>query len=65
MKELKGFKIIELSPGESQTVNFEIESSLLEFYTFNNKWEAENGKFHAFIGSNSDVVDYKEFYLVD
>ena len=31
MKELKGFKIIELSPGESQTVNFEIESSLLEF----------------------------------
>ena len=55
MKELKGFKIIELSPGESQTVNFEIESSLLEFYTFNNKWEAENGKFHAFIGSNSDV----------
>ena len=65
MKELKGFKIIELSPGESQTVNFEIESSLLEFYTYNNKWEAENGKFHAFIGSNSDVVDYKEFYLVD
>ena len=65
MKELKGFKIIELSPGESQTVNFEIESSLLEFYTFNNKWEAENGKFHAFIGSNSDVVDYKEFHLVD
>ncbi len=65
MKELKGFKIIELSPGESQTVNFEIESSLLEFYTYNNKWEAESGKFHAFIGSNSDVVDYKEFYLVD
>ncbi len=65
MKELKGFKIIELSPGESQTVNFKIESSLLEFYTFNNKWEAENGKFHAFIGSNSDVVDYKEFHLVD
>ena len=65
MKELKGFKIIELSPGESQTVNFEIESSLLEFYTYNNKWEAEIGKFHAFIGSNSDVIDYKEFFLVD
>jgi len=64
MKELKGFEMIELAPGESKVVNFEIDSSLLEFYTYENKWEAEVGKFHAFIGTNSDVSDFKEFHLV-
>ena len=64
MKELKGFEMIELAPGESKVVNFEIDSSLLEFYTYENKWEAEVGKFHAFIGTNSDVNDFKEFHLV-
>jgi len=64
MKELKGFEMIELAPGESKVVNFEIDSSLLEFYTYENKWEAEVGKFHAFIGTNSDVSDFKEFNLV-
>ena len=64
MKELKGFEMIELAPGESKVVSFEIDSSLLEFYTYENKWEAEDGKFHAFIGTNSDVSDYKEFHLV-
>ena len=64
MKELKGFEMIELAPGESKVVNFEIDSSLLEFYTYENKWEAEVGKFHAFIGTNSDVSEFKEFHLV-
>ncbi|MAU30297.1 MAG: beta-glucosidase BglX [Flavobacteriaceae bacterium] len=65
MKELKGFKKIELNPGESKTVNFEIDNSLLEFYSFNNIWESELGKFHLFIGTDSNVSNYKEFYLVD
>ena len=63
MKELKGFKIVELAPGESEIINFEIDSSLLEFYTYNNKWEAEVGKFHIFIGGDSNVTEFKEFYL--
>ena len=61
MKELKGFKIVELAPGESEIINFEIDSSLLEFYTYNNKWEAEVGKFHVFIGGDSNVTEFKEF----
>ena len=65
MKELKGFEKIELSPGESKNLNFEIDNSLLEFYTYNNIWESEPGKFHVFIGTDSNVSDYKEFYLVD
>ena len=65
MKELKGFEKIELNPGESKIVNFEIENSLLEFYSYNNVWESESGKFHVFIGTDSNVIDHKEFYLTD
>ena len=65
MKELKGFEKIELNPGESKIVNFEIENSLLEFYSYNNVWESEPGKFHIFIGSDSNVREHKEFYLTD
>ena len=65
MKELKGFEKIELNPGESKIVNFEIDNSLLEFYSYNNIWESEPGKFHLFIGTDSNVSDYKEFYLID
>jgi len=65
MKELKGFEKIELNPGESKVVNFEIENSLLEFYSYNNVWESEPGKFHVFIGADSNVRDHKEFYLTD
>jgi beta-glucosidase len=65
MKELKGFEKIELNPGESKIVNFEIENSLLEFYSYNNVWESEPGKFHIFIGTDSNVRDHKEFYLTD
>ena len=65
MKELKGFEKIELNPGESKIVNFEIDNSLLEFYSYNNIWESEPGKFHLFIGTDSNISDYKEFYLVD
>ena len=65
MKELKGFKKIELNPGESKIVNFEIENSLLEFYSYNNVWESEPGKFHVFIGTDSNVRDHKEFYLTN
>ena len=65
MKELKGFKLIELNPGESTTVEFEIDNSLLEFYTYDKKWDSEPGKFQLFIGGNSDVSVYKEFNLLD
>ena len=65
MKELKGFEKIELNPGESKIVNFEIDNSLLEFYSYNNIWESEPGKFHLFIGTDSNVRDYKDIYLVD
>jgi beta-glucosidase len=53
IKELKGFELITLQPGESKTVRFEVTKETLEFYSANNKWEAEPGEFKIFIGGDS------------
>ncbi|RAR72937.1 beta-glucosidase BglX [Flavobacterium aciduliphilum] len=53
VKELKGFEMIELNPGEKKTVTFIIDEKLLKFYNSNGKWEAESGDFKIFIGGNS------------
>lgn len=53
VKELKGFEMIELSPNESKVVNFIIDEKAIEFFTANQKWEAEPGDFKVFIGGNS------------
>ncbi len=53
VKELKGFEMIELQPNQSKVVKFTIDEKTIEFYTANNKWEAETGDFKVFIGTNS------------
>nr|WP_288834208.1 beta-glucosidase BglX [uncultured Flavobacterium sp.] len=53
VKELKGFEMIELQPGESKKVNFTINKKTIEFYTAQSKWEAEPGDFKVFVGGNS------------
>jgi beta-glucosidase len=54
LKELKGFAKIELQPGETQLVNFEIEEDALKYYDDElRKWIAEPGIFELFIGGSS------------
>ncbi len=53
IKELRDFKQVELTHGESQTVIFEITPETLKFYTANNVWETEPGDFELMIGTNS------------
>ena len=53
VKELKDFKMVSLKPGESKEISFEIDSKTIQFYTANNKWEAEAGDFKLFIGGSS------------
>jgi beta-glucosidase len=53
VKELKGFQQIELQPGESQTIHFEITEEMLKFYNKDLQWVAEPGDFDVFIGGNS------------
>ena len=65
VRELKGFQIVELEPRESKTVAFKIDRSLLEFYSGNNRWEAESGDFDIYIGTNSNTKLKASFVLND
>jgi beta-glucosidase len=58
IKELKGFKKIQLKAGESKNVSFNICSSDLAFFTRDMSFKAEVGDFKVFVGTNS--VDVKE-----
>ncbi|MEO1518411.1 MAG: beta-glucosidase BglX [Bacteroidota bacterium] len=64
MKELKAFQQIQLKEGESQTVSFQISSEDLRFYTANERWEAEPGKFTVFVGPNARDLQAATFDLV-
>lgn len=61
IKELKGFKKVELEPGESRKIEFNITENDLKFYTDNMQYEAEKGTFKLFIGKNSNDVKEKIF----
>lgn len=63
MKELKGFRRVELAPGESQDVTFKLTADDLAFYGPGGEWAAEPGEFTVFIGSSSVNVEQDEFTL--
>lgn len=53
LRELKGFKQVELKPGESKTVTFTLTAKDLAFWTADKKWAAEAGDFEVFVGGSS------------
>ncbi|WP_330443385.1 beta-glucosidase BglX [Flavobacterium sp. C4GT6] len=53
VRELKGFELVSINAGQTKTVSFEIDEKTIEFYTANNKWEAEPGDFKVFVGGDS------------
>ncbi|THF72959.1 fibronectin type III-like domain-contianing protein [Cohnella fermenti] len=53
-KELKGFAKVELQPGETKTVRFELNERSFAFYDVELKdWRVETGEFEIGIGSSS------------
>jgi beta-glucosidase len=56
VKELKGFKRIELEPGQKQKVQFELAADLLAFYDRDIKLVVEPGEFEVMIGSSSEDI---------
>ena len=57
VKELKGFKKINLEPGETKTVEFVIEPDMLKFFDdAKHDWVLEKGKFTAFVGASSKDI---------
>ena len=64
VKELRGFKKIELLPGEEKTVEFEITENTLAFVGADGRRKAENGRFRIFIGESSEIEAFAEFELI-
>ncbi|MFT7501138.1 MAG: beta-glucosidase, partial [Rheinheimera aquimaris] len=67
LKELKGFRKIRLTPGESATVEFELSQRDLSFYDVKTQsWLAEPGLFKVLIGSSSrDIRQQIGFELLN
>jgi beta-glucosidase len=61
LKELKGFKQIQLRAGESKPVTFTISSDDLKFYNSNLQFVNEPGEHKLFIGGNSVDVQSADF----
>lgn len=63
MKELKGFQLVELNPGEAKTIKFIIDEKMLQFYSANRVWESESGEFEIMVGGNSRDLQKLSFRL--
>jgi beta-glucosidase len=63
VRELKGFHMVELAPGESKQVNFTLTEADLKFYNAKQQWVAEPGTFHVYIGGDSSVKEKRSFEL--
>ncbi len=65
VKELKGFRKINIKKGEKQTVTFDISVEDLKFYNSDLKYVAEPGEFEIFIGTSSDTSLKLKLVLVN
>jgi beta-glucosidase len=64
LKELKGFQKLMLAPGESQTVSFDIDESMLAFYDQSLRLVTEPGWFEAMLGLDSESLLQTRFELL-
>lgn len=63
VRELADFKKITLDPGTEEEVSFVINEEMLRFWTAEEKWESEAGKFLVWICNNSRDGQPFEFML--
>jgi len=63
VKELRGFRKVELQSGETQTVALEITPASLAFYDVNMKYVVEPGEFEIMVGTSSRDADMQKVLL--
>ena len=63
VKELKAFQKIELAPGESRDVKFDITPEMLAFTDINMDYRVENGEFRVEIGNASHGGKLATFHV--
>ena len=61
VKELRGFQKIDLKPGESKEVTFELSAENLKYYNHALEYVCEPGEFEVMIDSNSRDVKMAKF----
>ncbi len=60
LKELKAFQKVLLNPGETKTIKFVVDNSMLQFYDdTKSTWVSENGAFEILLGSSSTDIRTK------
>lgn len=65
VKELKGFKKVNIKKGETKTVTFNLSVEDLKFYNYDLDFVAEPGIFQVFVGTDSTTEMMKEFELTE
>lgn len=63
VKELKGFRKVFLSPGETATVELNITAESLAFYNVDMKYVVEPGNFEIMVGASSRDADLQKLIL--
>jgi len=64
LKALKGFHKLMLAPGESRTVTFDIDQSMLAFYDQSQRLVTEPGWFEVMLGQDSENLLKTRFELL-
>ncbi|TXK83982.1 glycoside hydrolase family 3 C-terminal domain-containing protein [Paenibacillus sp. N3.4] len=65
-KELKGFIKVELQPGETKVVTFELAKRAFAYYNIDLKdWHVETGEFEILIGQSSADITLRETIRVE
>ena len=62
-RRLRAFDKIELQPGETKTVTFELKADDLAFVGWDGKWRLEEGDFKLTIADQSADIHCTDTYL--
>ena len=65
VRELKGFRRIELEPGQTETVTFDLHTDDLAFFGRDQQRVVEAGEFRAWVGGSSEAELETGFSLID
>jgi beta-glucosidase len=65
IQELKGFRRVDLAPGESKVVQFTLDRAAMAFYSTPKKdWVTEPGQFEVLVGSSSRDLRMKSSFIL-
>ena len=65
IQELKGFRRVDLAPGESKVVQFTLDRAAMAFYSATKKdWVTEPGRFDVLVGASSRDLRMKSSFIL-